>query len=491
MKSVNTIAWTLALLATSALAQVPPPQPPSNTAAEGVAPAPATNAPPTFKDVLLFLNGDILHGSLISVDPKSGVRWRHPGMKQALQISPASVARISIDHPQATNSAQNRDCLARLTNGDELSGKLAALDSEKLTLETWYGGALTIPRKRIQSLIPGQNKSAYIYEGPAGMEGWTVKGGNGGDIDRAIQQFLGGKTPQLNVAWRYSNGGFISSGNGTIGRGFDFPAKVCVDFDVAWRGYLSLILGLFGESVESVSSEGYMLQLNRGSTYLQHISRAGSSMPVQSANAGALSQPQGKAHISLRADKETKRIFLFVNGERIKEWVDPGDFATGRNIVFSQQSQGATKISDLKITAWDGKIEADTGAEKKTQQDFVKLVNRDRITGEVKSIQDGKMSFQSTLGPIEVPLERIEEIQMAGVKTEMAPRQARDVRLTFLDKGSVLLHIEEWNEGQISVNSPNFGQAKLSASAFGELDFNLDKKRIEPEEEEMGLSMEP
>jgi hypothetical protein len=188
--------------------------------------------------------------------------------------------------------------------------------------------------------------------------------------------------------------------------------------------------------------------------------------------------------VSLRADKQKKTISLVVNGEKIKEWTDTGDFPKGQNLVFHQQSQATTKISGLKITAWNGKFETDDAGGQKTKDDFVKLINGDRISGALKNIQNGKMSFQTAFAPLEVPLERIDTIEMAGTKTEKPPKQAGDVKLTFLDRGSILLHLDQWDGQQIVGSSPNFGQVKLNPAAFGEMQFNLDQKRVDPDEDE-------
>jgi hypothetical protein len=244
-----------------------------------------------------------------------------------------------------------------------------------------------------------------------------------------------------------------------------------------------MAISLFSDSLESYGGNSYLLQFNQNNAYLQRMSNMGNSMPFPNANVTTFGQ-QNKAHVSLRADQQKRTIYLVVNGEKIKEWTDTGVFPTGRNLVFHQQGQGYTRISGLKITAWDGKFETPEGAEKKTKEDSVKLVNGDKISGTLKNIQNGKMSFQTAFAPLEVPLERISEIELAGEKSEKAPRQPGDVKLTFLDHGSILLHLDQWDGQQIIGSSPNFGQVKLNPSAFGELQLNLDQKCAEPEEEE-------
>lgn len=491
MKRISVIiTGAMAVLGTLAQGQMAVPQPESSPTPQVTAPV----AEPSNKDVLQLLNGDVLHGSFLSIDPKTGVRWQHPAMKEPIQIDPASVARIKLERSNSNTNAPGENCRVQLSNGDELFGNLTAVDDQKLTLDTWYGGAISIPRNRIVSIAPGQAQSGVFFEGPTGIEGWTVKGNNT-QLRALIQNGRAVLVPAGGDGnpWKFSNGGFVSSGNGSIGRAFDLPSMVNIEFDVAWRGYLLLSLSLFSDSVESLGASSYMLQLNQNNAYLQRMANAAGVMPFQSVNVPAFNQQQRRAHISLRVDKQKKSIWLVVNGEKIKEWTDTSDFPKGQNFVFHQQGQAFTKISGLKISAWDGKFEGE-GVEQKSKEDSVKLVNGDKISGSLKSIQNGKMNFQSAFAALEVPLERIQNIEMAGEKTEKAPKQAGDVKLTFLDHGSILLHVEEWDGQQIVGSSPNYGQVKLKPSAFGELQFNLDQKRTEPEDEEamggMGSDME-
>ncbi|HTG44555.1 MAG TPA: hypothetical protein VK633_08485, partial [Verrucomicrobiae bacterium] len=156
-----------------------------------VVPAPAGSGGAAHEDVIELLNGDKLHGTFLSLDARNGARFQHPAVRQVLSVNPATIGKISLDRPRATNSYPRQTCGVRLTNNDELVGELLSLDETSLSLSTWYAGELVIPRKMIGTISPGQVQLNSIYSGPTGIEDWTVRGGRN------------------NEAWRFTNESFI------------------------------------------------------------------------------------------------------------------------------------------------------------------------------------------------------------------------------------------------------------------------------------------
>ena len=440
--------------------------------------APATNQPGIIvpppdavevgrSDLLEFLNGDVLHGTFLSIDSNRGARWQHSAIKQPLEINLGSIARIKVERPKTTNAAA-QNCSVQLINEDELAGNLIALDAENLQLETWYGGTLTIPRKSIDRIVPGIGKSLSIFEGPTTIEGWNMPKNN-----------PVGRRPSGTGAWRYSNGAFVSVGAGPIGRAFTFPDMVNIEFDLAWRPFLQMAVSLFSDNLETYGGNAYLLQMNQGSVYLQRISRTGDSSGFGTQQVEAFGR-KSDARVSIRINKLNKTIALLVDGALLKQWTDRGDLPAGSNIVFHQQGQGLTRISNLKITAWDGKLEPE-GADPRSKDDLVRMINNDKLSGTIKNIQNGVMQFQTPFASLDVPIERVAEIELARESSQAPAHLPTDTRLAFVDRGRLTLRIDRWDDQQITGSSPNFGGLRLNPLAFNGAQFNLDKKRAESE----------
>jgi hypothetical protein len=437
---------------------------------EGVVPPPGGERESSRSDLLEFLNGDVLHGTFLSVDAKGGTRWQHTAIKQVVEINLGSISKIRLDRPKSTNATPRQICSVRLTNNDELLGELISLDDESLNLETWYAGSLSIPRKMIGYIAPGQAKLASIYEGPGGLEGWTVKGGGGAGRIGIVRGGGAGNS------WKYANGAFFSAGNGTIGRDFKLPPLSNIEFDLSWRGYLQLAISIYSDTLESYGGNSYMMQFNYSSVYMQRMTRNGESSSFGQVEIPAFNQ-KAKARVSLRSNKETKTISLLIDGAIVKQWTDRGEFASGGGLVFFQQGQGFAKISNLRISEWDGKFEDQSAASAKSKEDLVKLANNDKISGALKTIKDGKMSFNTAFATLDVPIERVAQIELSGEKSDKVGQKAGDVRAVFVDRGTVTFQLERWDDQQVVGNSPNFGKVKFLPTAFTMIQFNLDKAK--------------
>jgi hypothetical protein len=74
------------------------------------------------------------------------------------------------------------------------------MDSERLGVSTWFGGALTIPRSAIRGVTFLSKNYSILYEGPYDANGWIFGIAN---------------MPQ---SWTYHDGWFTSQGTGCLGR---------------------------------------------------------------------------------------------------------------------------------------------------------------------------------------------------------------------------------------------------------------------------------
>jgi hypothetical protein len=413
---------------------------------------------PGLGDALRFTNKDLLHGSLLGIDKENGVRWQSPEAKEPIVFKTASLSEIRLDSRKPPANAAQQTHAVALTNSDELPGSIVSLDDKTLVLDTWYAGKLSIPRTMIKRITPLRSTGSAIFEGPTSLEGWSVGRQGGGK------------------SWSYRDGALIGTNYGMIGRDVKLPGVANIEFDVSWRGNPQLSVCFYSDRTDSISN-CYMLQVNSGYSYLQRYSRNGGSNNLGEVQLQNIMR-KDKTRISLRTNKETKTIWLLVDGKVTKQWTDPGDWAGGgTSLVFNCQPGALVKISNIKVTSWDGKFEEPRGADAKAPEDMVKLENKDKVSGKLKSIADGKAQFASSYAELTIPLERVEEIAMSNAGAETAKRAAGDVRAYFAERGSVTVQLEKWDEKEAVASSPNFGKATFSPSAFQRIQFNLDQQQ--------------
>lgn len=408
-------------------------------------------------DTLRFLNKDTLHGTLLSVDQENGIRWKSPEAKEPIAFKNAGIAEVKLDSHKPPQAVAPGNHAVALTNDDELPGNIVTLDDHTLVLDTWYAGKLSIPRAMIRRITPLKASGGAVYEGPTGLDGWTVGRQGGGK------------------SWTFRDGAFIGTNYGMIGRDVKLPNMANIEFDLTWRGNTQLSVIFYSDRTDNISN-CYMLQINSGYSYLQRYARNGGSSQLGEVQMQNLMRRE-KTHLSLRANKETKTIWLLVDGKVAKQWTDPGDWAgAGTSLLFNCQPGSFVKISNIKVTNWNGQFEEVNAGDAKTTEDSVKLENNDKVSGKLKSIQDGKAVFESSYAPLTIPLDRVEEITLSSQGANQAKRNAGDVRAYFTNRGSVTMHLETWDEKQASASSANFGHATFSPDAFQRILFNLDQQ---------------
>lgn len=443
--------------------KLPTPKP-AGTPTDPIAPEATKEAVPegpAKPDVLTFFSGDKLQGKLVGIEADGTILWTHPEAKTPLQFLSKNAEKIVL--PGGGSGGRTEHAFTvKLLNGNQFPADIISLDSEKLLVNTWYGGQITVIRKMIDSIVPRQ-KSSLLYEGPASMEGWVSGRGN-------------------RRTWDFKDGALINSKQGLIGRDLKLPDKAKLDFDMAWTGNLSLLLSLYVPSVENYSNNCYMLQLNSGYLYLNRSSNRGGQNNLGQVQIEEMNR-KNKAHIALRMNKEQKTIALLMDGALIKQWKDPGEFAgTGTGICFYAQGQGSIKISNIEMSDWDGRMdELGSGGTAVFEQDTVTMQNKDKVSGKLTKIENKNMVFESSFAKLDIPLDRVGRIDFSGDKKNTEKADARESRIKLVGDGNITLRLEKLTKDKATGASQSLGKLDLKPEAFRQIDFNLERKRSDEE----------
>jgi hypothetical protein len=479
----------LALLAGTLNAAEPTPAP----AAPPVA-SPALRAAPTNANdggVVRFFNGDALRGALRSIDTNQQVRWESSLLHAPTEFTVADVARMRFSPLPSPRRRAQADCVVRLINSDELQGHIVSLDARNLVFDTWYAGTLTIPRASVAALRFSET-SGFSYEGPTGLEGWTLSES---------------QTNSTGQSWGYARGTFYGKRAGGIARDLKLPDRAAIDVDVTWRDFLQLTITIYTESLrvyqlgqlmfagfgqavlqggpapEQKGAGFYAVQFSMGGTYLMTVRKNGSIANSPIEQVPAFSQ-KNRARLGLRVDKQQKTLSLLVDGNLIKTWQDSEEFAgVGTAVRFVQQGQAPVNLRNIRVAEWDGSFPNPLADKAPARtNDFVSLKNYDSVAGRVQGIRDEAMTLTADFGEVRIPLDRLTDVDFAlpvarEARTDGAPPAGADlVRAHFAERGVLTFKLEEWRGNMVVARSPHFGQARFQAEAFSGLDFNLHRR---------------
>lgn len=408
-------------------------------------------------DVLQLLDGSTLHGSLDGLEPGKAVNWKHPAALAPFQLKPDNLRQIRFGNAEKPPPAQSSTCRLMFDNGDEVFGNLVSLDEKSVELDTWFAGRLKAPRESVQSIRFLWKGFSTIFEGPTSAEGWQV-------------------SPSKDV-WRYEDGAFFSTGVGSLGRDVKLPPKSRISFDMSWNGQLSLAMAIYTDSVErfDFGASCYMFYIGSGYVNLQRVQAGVGTTHIGQAQIATM-RDGNKVHIELRTNHDNATIALYVNGEQIAQWRDQAGFvARGTGICYFAQRMGPMmRLSNLKVSEWDGRDDTQAPQTKPKDVQVVNLVNSDQAEGKLLSIAQGRVTMQTEFAPLKIPVERITDIYMRPGQPATNVL-ANEIRANFLGGGSVTFTVENWSTEKVTGTNRNFGHVSLNPAWIQLLQFNLNR----------------
>jgi hypothetical protein len=355
-----------------------------------------------------------------------------------------------------------------LVNGDEIPGVLVSLDDKTLLLDTWYAGKLSIPRNMVKG-ITSLSGPLVTYEGPASIDGWS------------IDEF-GDDPPRKN--WTFQDGALVGSGWGDIRRDVKLPARARIEFDIdlakGGQGESYFNICIYGD-IQKARDDAYMIGImnNRDNKLIQLMrnSKGRTQAMSDSINWHSPKADSGIMHMDIRVDKETKTIWLFIDGGMLGKWTDKDVFTgKGTSLLFLSVKKTHARISHIKTGAWNGNTDDLLHPQAPpSMEDSVTMKNQDHVSGKLKRIADGKAILTTSYADVTIPLDKIEQIDMSQSGMDQEQRGANDMRGYFAGGGSVTLDLKSWNASGVTATSPDFGKATFSPDAFQRLQFNLGK----------------
>jgi len=413
-------------------------------------------------DILEFINRDKLHGTLLSVTPgQGGLKWKHESSTGEMEFTLPCIATVTLaKRPGANKAAQTS--IIRLTNDDMIEGNVVSLDDSKLVIDTWYAGKIEIKRPMVKMLSPNSVSANVLYEGPNDLAEWT--------INKNMTQ----------PSWKFKNGALYSINTYPIGKMIEnMPDMADIQFEVSWKRYPSFQFCFFTDNLQQYYGNCYMIQVGGSSIYLQRYSQNGGSqnlgrLNIESFNNNTIT----KARFNVMVDKKKKAFTLMINGQMVKQWTDPGNFAgMGNGILFQPQDSMGIKVSGVRVSQWNGTVPGAPDAATEAKEDTIRLVNNDKVSGQIKSISEGNIKFATSYATMDIPVARAACMEFSQDKSERARRNKDDIKAFFTDKGIITIQITSLNKDKVSGTSENFGNISLPLGALRRIDLNIYREK--------------
>ncbi len=426
-------------------------------------------------DTLRFSGKDFLSGKLVSFIPEKAITWLHPDAEKPIEFKVTNLKELSLSGKQLQPPAGSST--VRLTNGDIFKGVIQKLDKDSLLIKTWYAGDIRISRKMLKEILPSCASSA-IYDGPNDIKEWTVDNqrGAGGD-NRKVE--VGNRTLSI-------------PGNCNAGRDMKLPDMAKIEFDIATGMNSNVNIFLYSDQIARHQGNSYILNISSSYLYLQRYSR----------NEGSDSLGQGEcrkmmeksiAHFTILVDKKKKSFTIMVNGSIVQQISDShGEFCGKGGMIsfFNSGGYGILKIKNISVSKWDGRIPNTASEGEDNAKDNIVFSNDDKVTGKLKSIENGQITFETEFAALNVPIDRARSIRFSGEGAQVAKRNTNDIKAFFTLDESITIDVQKIADGKIIGKSENFGNAEFMLNSFKKIGLNIYAESGDDEKDSSGASTE-
>ena len=375
-------------------------------------------APLESSDLLEFLDGSFMHGGLKRMDTGSGLVWDNPAAVHPFDLKPDHINLIHF--AKAASVATTPTSELRFVNGDDLLGSVTSMDDDHLVFRTWFGGPLTIARAAVQTVTFLSSNYTILYEGPDSPEGWIV----------------GSHNPD---SWTFRDGTFVSASPGSLGRDFGLTGSSTIEFDLAWTDAFELLVNIYSDAVDHLEyGNSYMLEFKHDQAgdevNLRHID-IDRQIPLRNFGTAPLpgKYPGNKVRITIQSNKNEGTVAVFADNILVKRWKDENGFTpSGGGVLFQQIALPSTqvKLSNFKVSQWQGRYEPETTVVL-TNMDVVRFINHDQAAGKITGIDAGKLALSVGDTVLQVPIQRVTQINFAGAPSAAPTHGPWEVRPGF------------------------------------------------------------
>ncbi len=441
-------------------------------------------------DLLVFKNGDELHGHILTAASHGPVHWKSTS-GQELTLAPDEIAGFRLASSPGSADSSPRATL-EMRNGDRLHGTILGLDGKQLRVQNDKFGTITLDRDALWHVYP--NSKYGITDGGVAPEEWM------GQVS-SIGASAAGKTSPGKPTWIHLDGRYVQhsepgGGNFNINEMpvLEHPVNPALDrFEIRFEVWApGSQFGLFSFSLlNKDNGPALIANLSPGTLYVAVRNPQRQRFIQRNANIQE-NTPASRERKSVRifVDKKTGTCDWFFNGVSIVHLGhDPSErLSESQYTARLQLYPGVTAanvVSNLWIGPWNGELPRSVAP----GGPALSLVNGDVAFGNPKSIQNGTWSVEGDVGPLDIPTERVLAADFGG---ELQPRRSA-ARLWLVDGTVLTVDDFQWKERELTAHSATVGELRLPLGAIAELIYDpaLPHAPMTPESKDLAQKAAP
>lgn len=412
-------------------------------------------------DRLTLGNGDLFIGKVLSLDDRL-IQLQSPHSETPLKILNENLVELRFAGPADSGSTADLPVNSQelfLENGDQFPGELIALDDKVITFQTWFTGDLVVKRPQIKSLLFGVTPQKPVYRGPRDIEEWDLEN------DRN---------------WTVSDGSLVARQRSTIGRNFGLPINFAFRSRISWENSPNCRIHLCAMRTTTENNhagDSYLVSLGSTGIQVQRVLVNADGDPVYQRlfndEISLRSRTAKSVEVEILVDRESRRISLFLDGNKVGQGLDPNEPPAGSCAIFESldHANGDMIVRDIEVNEWDTRTQA-LRLEPRAADDLdtLSVAEGDRFSGSITTYDptEGSQSFaiETELDPepLVIPLRHCAVMYFAREEGTTFP-QCR-YRINLVSGGHLTVSQIKLGPDTLTATHPWLGMLKIDRRAM-------------------------
>ena len=395
-------------------------------------------------DVVRTCQGDVLRGTVKSIEADGNLRLAGGQYKGDVVVSVASLSRIAFN---GGSEEKGTDELI-MTNGDRLLGTVRAITDGEVVMESEAVGSVKVPRKVAAFLSIGRGKTmlAGDFTSSGSIEPWKAVG-----------------------KWAFSAGGLASARGSDCSLAAKLEQKEAVTFIANVAGDADegpeCTLALHVRDASSYGSGSIYATVGDG---MYQICTATDDDGTTSVANGPLETQDDQWTLRFAYDPAARKTALWLNGTQLCEAAASAKLPNGQYVMLVPI--GRCTVTSVRVMR--GIVSpSEAGRIGQDELDVIDLSNRDRISASAITMADGAFSVKTPFGELKLQADSVSSIVFRKMGREEPVQSKNTVRVSA--GGSTLtLQLRELTADHLTGASQCCGsvklrRAKLTAIWFG------------------------
>ncbi len=411
------------------------------------------------QDLLLFTDGSSLPGRLVRAEAGEGLTWDCPYASTTAVYRFEGIASVGLSPAPSPPGAG--EALVELTNGDVLRGRVAELDGERLVLERGNGRTV-VDRRMVRLVEPQHETSPYLYRGPDGLAGWTIR-------------------PEGPNSWKVLGDTLLSPGgpDASLARRLPPADAMAVQFDVTWKGPPGLQVRMWENAKGWFELAIQPKRIYLCATYAPTATVPNTRRPGWSTASRPFRMPSGRHRVTLLASRENL-FTLLVDSQPVAIWRPSASGpVTGDGLRFVTPQP--LELSRIRVYAHTDGALGEGGAAPAGDRDIVTFVNGDAMPCDI--LGAGPEGIRCAIEGTEVQLaaERVLYLEFAAA-ARPEPRRSGggDLRVHLEGGERITLVLHSLDGERLAGQADALGAVTLARDRIQRIEMNLGRGDASP-----------